>query len=162
MNYKTPVLELEFLEGLDERVRFNIQALDLWSRENGIPEVTVVEVLRTPRENERIYTRHAEQLIQKVANGDRMRPADRTLATELAGLSRDDVMAWARRRFSWHLVGQAVDIRSRHYSERQAEQVLEFLMKRCPAPEWELLKHDVAGPHIHVGRKDWKKRTDTQ
>lgn len=162
MNFKAPALELEFREGLDEPVRFTVQALDFWSRENGIPEVTVTQVLRSPKEQERIYTQHAERLIQKLNQGERMRPADRTLATELAGLSRADVMAWARRRFSWHMVGQAVDIRSRHYSERQTEQVMEFLMKRCQAPEWELLKHDVTGPHIHIGRKDWKKRTDTQ
>ncbi len=162
MNFKAPGLELEFREGLDERVRFNLQALDLWSRENGIPEVWVTQVLRSPQEQERIYTQYAEKLIYRLKAGERMRAKDRSLATELSTLSREDVMSWARRRFSWHMVGQAVDMRSRHYSERQAEMVLEFLMKRCHAPAWEVLKHDVTGPHIHVGLKEWKKRTDTQ
>jgi hypothetical protein len=160
MKFASPHMEFEFAEGLDDQLRLVVQALDFWSRENGIPEVFVTEVQRTVAEQERIYTRHADKLIYKLKAGSQMRPADRTLAVELAKLSRDEVMDWARRRFSWHLVNCAIDMRVKHYSETEADQVMEFIHKRCPAPKFEVLKHDVTAPHIHLGVRRPEKRIE--
>ncbi len=170
MKFKETYLRDEFKDLLHNDVRIVVEALDVWSRENGIPEVVVTEVHRTIPQQQAIYTRHADQLIYRLKIGDPdLDGQELDLAKELMDLSRDAVMAWARRRFSWHLCNCAVDIRSRNYSKDQLGAVMSFLAKRCPRKltreeeraghlSWELLEHDVAGAHVHLGVRDQSKR----
>lgn len=160
MNFKEAHLELEFRDGLDVLVRLEVEALDSWSRENGLPAVVVTQVLRAPAEQEKIYTRYADSLIYRLKAKERLTRSERALALQLSQLTRDEVMSWARGRFSWHMVGQAVDMRARHYTQTQLDSVVEFLAKRCKAPDWELLEHDIAGPHLHLARRDAQKRKE--
>lgn len=153
-------MELEFREGLDPEVRMVIQALDAWSEENSLPRVVVTEVLRSAEEQERIYTEYADKLIFKLKTGKKMPPGERELAGQLIKLTRDEVMDWARRRFSWHRVGQAVDMRSRQYAQSQIDRVMAFLRKRCQGPAFELLEHDITAPHIHVAFRRPEKRNE--
>jgi hypothetical protein len=137
-----------------------VEALDVWSRENGLPEAFVTEILRTPEQQEDIYSRYALGLIAKLRDGQDMPPKDRAMALELSKLVLPDIREWARRRFSWHLVGCAVDLRSRHYSMSQLARVMKFLRKRCLGPSWLVLAHDVTAPHIHIQLSRPEKRVE--
>lgn len=162
MKFNHPHLEREFKEGLDDEVRRVIEALDGWGIENKMPEVVLTQVLRSQDEQEDIYSRYAKGLIRKIQERERMTEKEKALALELSKLSPAAVNEWARHRFTWHMAGCAVDIRSRHYKVSELVRVMEFLNKRCPRPAWELLAHDITAPHVHVARKDLEKRAEIQ
>lgn len=144
MRYKSSALEMEFLAGLHPLVKAHLIALDEWSVSQGIPEVVITHVLRTKEDMEIMYWKR----IHRQAN-----PA----------ISESLARAMARRKFSWHLVGCAADIRNRHYLPAQRKQVMYYLRKLTGGPnpsKYELLEHDIGrGDHIHLGVKDeqWKK-----
>ena len=76
------------------------------------------------------------------------------------GLPETEARAEARKKFSWHLARCAVDLRNRHYTPVQLQQVMEFLQRDRKHPLWEILNHDVGrGDHLHIGRRDysWRK-----
>lgn len=157
MKFKHDGLAAEYKE-IDEGLRNVLDGLDGWSRENKIVEPVATQIFRSKDEQEDIYSRHGLVLIHKLRDGVYLDDKDRALALELNKLSLPELRDWARRRFSWHMVGCAVDLRIRHYSMSEFRHVMEFLGKRCTGPEWELLSHDVTAPHIHVGRRDKSKR----
>jgi hypothetical protein len=161
MKFKDPHLEREFKHALDDEVRHAVEALDTWSTENRIPEPVITQVLRSAEEQEDIYSRYAMALIAKWHTRRLADPKEKTLASQLADFSLPEIRHWARSRFSWHMVGCAVDLRSRHYTAGQLVQVMEFLAKRC-GDGWELKAHDITAPHVHVGRKVAEKRSAVQ
>lgn len=70
--------------------------------------------------------------------------------------------------FSWHyalpvsfgdyssFVICALDFRNKHYRPDQRKQAGEWLVKRCPVGEWEVILVDHGtGPHFHVAYKDF-------
>lgn len=54
---------------------------------------------------------------------------------------------WRGRKWSWHLVGRAVDIRNRHWDPVQRTQIVKYLETNWP--DAEVLMHDVVGDHLH-------------
>jgi predicted alpha/beta hydrolase len=155
-------MALEFKDGLEEDVRHIVEALDQWSRENKFPEVVVTQVLRSVDEQEDIYSRYGLGLLAKLKSGESMGPKERALAFELAKLSLPELRKWARGKFTWHMVGCAVDLRSRHYRASQLVEVIEFLQKRLAPYPHELLAHDITAPHVHLAIKKAEKRADVQ
>lgn len=137
-------------------VRKAVNALDQWSIEGAFPEVVVTHVLRSADEQQKIYFKHAEELISKLRQGAPMSSEQTTLAGELEAMNEARRKQWARNRFSWHRVGAAVDLRNTHYSKAQLAGVMNFLRHGRVTGPWELLSHDVsAGNHIHIGRRDF-------
>lgn len=132
MKYLRPELELE-VQALHPKVRAKLDELEAWSRDEGLPEPVVTNVLRTEDDQERLY-----------------------LGLYLSrGHSPDIAREKARARFSWHLVACAVDLRNRHYTPPQRKAVMQFLRQQCAPGEWELLEHDIGrGDHIHVAVRD--------
>lgn len=160
MKFKEPQLEMEF-NAMHPDVRRTVMNLDVWSREQGIPEVVVTQVLRSDADQESIYTRHADALIAKLRNGARLPPADKALAEKLEAMSAAGRRKWARERFSWHKIGAAADLRNKHYTPAQLAAVMAHLRTGRAGPDWEILSHDVhSGSHLHVGRKDFLYRKD--
>jgi len=63
------------------------------------------------------------------------------------------------RKFSWHFVNCAVDVRTFHYTPEQLGKVLRFFELACAEDEWELYaKQHGTGPHIHVAWRDTTRR----
>ena len=140
MNFKAPHLEVEF-DHLHPELRALLLELDQWSGEHKFAAVLVAHALRTLDDQERIYL---------------------PIYQENTGLPPERARALARQRFSWHLVGCAVDIRNSHYSEDERRTVVSWLRGRVEpvAGDWELLEHDIGrGEHIHIARRDvaWRK-----
>ncbi len=162
MNFKLASMVAQFQKELDPQVRLVVESLDTYSAENSIPGVWVTEVVRTPQEQEAIYLGYADRILYRVKAGHHLTDSDRHLALELHRLPREKLRDWARQKFSWHMVGQAVDLRSRHYTEKQMQHVMDFLTKRCPKPAWELLAHDVTAEHVHIAFKSPEKRKAIQ
>lgn len=142
MRFKSAALDMEFHGGLHPAVKDIVKDLDDWSKEQGLPSVVITHVLRTREDMEVLYWKR----IHRQANP----PISEALARSMA-----------RRKFSWHLVGCAVDIRNNHYLPGQRKAVMAKLRTLAkPAHKFELLEHDIGrGDHIHLGIKDedWKK-----
>lgn len=132
MKFLKPELEMEF-GALHPSTRGLAEDLDAWSLENGVPEVVVTHVLRTADDSERLYLPMYLKL----------------------GYTPEEARRRARARFSWHLVGCAVDLRNSHYTAVQRKQVMQYLRQHCPSGTCELLEHDIGrGNHIHLAFKD--------
>ncbi len=111
--------------------------LDFWK----LPPLTVTDALRSADEQEALYTTH---YLKK-------------------GFAQDEAERMARKKFSWHRVGTAVDFRSsgHPYTDDERDQISQWLHEKCPSPEWELLFHDIGhGKHFHVARQDflWRRK----
>jgi len=151
MKFATPNLELEF-NALHPDVRKAIKDLDEWSKKRGFPEVVVTHCLRTRDDQERIYFKYVQGLRKKRADKVQLTAAEQRISI----MSDKDAKAWAREKFSWHLVACAVDIRNIHYTRTQLLEVLGYLKTGRALGPWEILSHDVSnGNHIHVGVKDF-------
>jgi hypothetical protein len=155
MKFKLAAMEVEF-DGLHPELSSLVRVFDAWSYEHGLPEPVITEVLRTPAEQERIYTRFAQRLVDKLNAKVRMSDHEKAEATRFAEMTEEQRKKWARSRFSWHLVACGVDLRNSYYSAEQLERVMAFLKEGRVSPLWEILAHDVsAGNHIHLGRRDF-------
>lgn len=125
-------LSKEF-EKLQPELKRIVALLDAWLISHNLPCVTVTHVLRTPRQQEDIYWR----LIQ-----------------ESEKCSEKTARAIARGKFTWHLVGCAVDIRNKSYTKSQIDQILYFL-STIDVDTFSFLSHDVRrGSHFHLQIKD--------
>jgi hypothetical protein len=67
------------------------------------------------------------------------------------------------KKFSWHFVDCAIDLRVKHYTPDQLALVIGWFSEKCRSSEWELYhKNHGTGPHIHVAyrefglRKKWE------
>lgn len=152
----------EFNVELHPDVRNLVWALDKWSVENGIPEVEITECFRTVEEQEHIYFGYFKRLIATFESQGKLQSGEANIAISMRPKSDDELKKIAREKFSWHMVHCATDIRtitSGHYTVDQAHKVFEFLKSKAkPESKWELLAHDVAGPHIHIGLRDFNYR----
>lgn len=111
--------------------------LELKLSDWGFPDLTVVEVFRTPDQQEALYWK---SLLEKEGSEEKARAA-------------------ARAKVSWHCFRCAVDFRSIVYTKDQCSRILDWLHERCPKPAWEVLLHDVGhGTHFHVGIRDFSRR----
>lgn len=139
MKFKAPTLAEEF-ERIHPELRRALTGFDAWSHAKGFPEVVVTHVMRTPTFQESTYW-------QKLAKE--------------TGLAEAEARALARRKFSWHLIGCAADLRNTHYSEEQLDDAMAWFAANCTEPLFEVKRHDVGrGDHIHVGRRDYSWRTE--
>lgn len=120
-------------------VKFALLDLDDFCKAKGYPEIVVTMVLRTAAQQEEIYWR-------QIANS--------------MHLSEIEARKLARKKFSWHKVGCAADIRNRHYTKEQRGQIMLHLLEGRTKGPWEILEHDVGrGDHIHIGRRDFAFRS---
>lgn len=135
MKFKKPELELEFVAGIHPQLQAKIKDLDEWCLANGYPEVTLTHVLRTKDDQIDIYWLS----IQKANPGMTVQAARNAAA----------------KKFSWHLVGCAVDIRNTVYTTTQLVNINAHLKLKTKPGVWEILNHDVGrGEHLHVGIRD--------
>ena len=140
MNFKSEHLETEF-DHLHPELRRLVSELDQWSAEHRFPAPIVTHALRSLDDQERIYA---------------------PIYADNTGLPVERCKSLARQRFSWHLVGCAVDLRNAHYSDDERRAVMGFVhnhIEPCPG-NWEVLAHDIGrGDHLHLARRDvaWRK-----
>jgi hypothetical protein len=138
MKFKFPYLQTQ-LYSVHGDVRNALDKLDGWSMKKGFRELVITHVLRTPAEMEDIYWASIQ---------------------ERTGVGEVEARLRAREKFSWHLVGCAVDFRNTEYSKEQLEEVMAYLRAGRYIPMWEILSHDVGrGAHGHIGRKDFTWRS---
>lgn len=162
----------EALAEVHPDLRLLLNDFDVWSKYDGLPEPTLTEVIRTLQEQEDIYFRRSKDLLKSLEPGPRQHmidpegdgtwrpttPSEQVEAHGFVGKSDAELRAIARKRFTWHIARCAVDIRTRNYTRSDVARVWDWFQRRCKRPDWELVKHDTKGPHIHVGRRatDWK------
>lgn len=138
MLFKTTDLSAEFFRIHPElrRALFELDAkIEGWD----FPPLTLVHLHRTVEQQEQLYW------------------------GTFSGVDEAAARAKARRKFSWHLADCGADLRSRDYSEEQANQIRAWIAERCPSPMWEFLPEEHAGstgPHFHLARQDflWRQR----
>ncbi len=131
MLFKTALIGTQYA-ALHPELRRVLGELAAQNKEWDLPQLVLTEAFRTPEEQEDIYWRMFSSLP----------PAEARMK--------------ARRKFSWHLCGCAVDVRT-----GDALRALAWLQGKYPGPEFELLVHDVGlGKHLHVAYRDfgWRKK----
>lgn len=120
------------------------------------PAPVATELFRTEKEQGEIYTEHFQKLIKLYMQSPSLVSAtDRPLIARLSTAPEAVIHNQAVQKFTWHLVGCAADLRTKHYRPSQLARVRTWFAERCAAKQdWELLFHDVTGPHMHVAFKD--------
>lgn len=138
-----------------------------FSDKQGLPPPTFTQLVRYREEQKAIYFQHWKQLIStlQTKGPDALTLLDRQTAQQYLHFTDEELMAEAEKRFTWHWVACAVDMRTvgpnpakPHYSLEQMQLAVGFFNQRCPKPLWEFLVHDVHGPHMHIGRRDFSWR----
>jgi hypothetical protein len=135
MFFKTAKIAGEWVS-LHPDTRAALCGLDDWMFENGLERMTITDALRTPDNQEALYTKY---YVDK-------------------GFKTPEARRLARKKFSWHLVGSAADFRHsiKPYSKADMEKITARLKVVCqPSRDWELLLHSVGhGLHFHVARRE--------
>lgn len=140
-----------------------LKEFEMWSHRANLPEPHICEVHRTRAEQGRIYFGLWRDQAKKVLSNPKAGTVERTHAQKLLAMPERELLARAEKKFSWHLVSAAADVRTNHYSREQLGQVVRWFEARCKAPIWELVHEPHGtGPHIHVGRRDysWRKKME--
>lgn len=94
---------------------------------------------------------------------DRWATAQNLPETVVTAISRDpsfyEEHSLKPKKFSWHFVDCAADVRNRHYSPAQLQAVEAWFREKCRSSEWELVMtvHGT-GPHIHVAWREYSLR----
>ena len=105
--------EREFDTLLHEDVRALAMTLDsILVKHLSWPELVITDVHRTREEHKRLYVQIGHRLITRLQAGEKLSEKDSETAGRLAVMSSDQIEQWAEGRFSWHLVGTAIDIRT--------------------------------------------------
>lgn len=164
-------MELTF-PGTHPELQALFQGFNEYSAAQAFPDPVLTEVGRDETGMVRIYVRFYRKLQQSLEgphhgmidpeDDGTFRPLtlkESDEAKEIRGLFEAELVHRAQARFSWHTVLCAYDLRTRHYSAAQLPLVVAWFQERCKRPDWEFLVHDVHGPHIHVGRRDFEWRT---
>lgn len=139
MLFKTPTIGTQWAS-IHPSVRAVVgelaTALDVWK----LHPLTITDAIRTQEQQEILYWRSY-------------------LKDGVAALAARDK---ARRQFSWHMASCAVDFRgSKQWRNSEERRIMAWLRKRCPAPQWECLLHEVGhGLHFHIACKDfaWRRQ----
>lgn len=127
--------------------------LETRSLELGAGELVITDLDRTPADQERIYLAYFLRLLAEDKAG-RLNGPKLEEAKPLRGLREEQLRARARGRFSWHLSSSAADVRTRTMPPKARVALVNLAKSRLPFPAWEVLAHDVAGDHLHIGRRD--------
>ncbi|MGH8525243.1 MAG: hypothetical protein ACREXY_13860 [Gammaproteobacteria bacterium] len=139
-----------------------VRDFEAWSRKSGLPEPTLTEVWRTPREQGDIYFGLWTALLARFRAGDgEFSSDDLELIKELSGLNEDRIREKAEQKFSWHMCRCAVDIRVKEYRLEQIAKGVRWFKSRCAGSTWELITaaHGT-GVHWHVGFRsfEWRRK----
>jgi tryptophan 2,3-dioxygenase len=138
-----------------------LRDFEAWLRKNDLPEPTLTQVWRTPRQQEDIYFGIWKSLLSRYKSKQPMTQAELKKAIALSTLTDEQLRERAREKFSWHLCRCAVDIRARQYSEAQMVKIAAWLTGRCPAPIWEIITEEHGtGIHVHCAMKsfEWRRK----
>lgn len=162
---------MDFADGLDGRMSSELSRLlqpelrqMLYSIDNHcavqkMPGVICTQLVRTVEEQIEIYVPYWKKLVARMESGEHLAPALAKLAMELTGKTDDELKDLAIAKFTWHYVRCAADIRIRHWTPAQLKVVVTFVTEETrDARQWEFLVHDVAGPHMHIGIRDFSFR----
>lgn len=140
-----------------------MRQFEVWSDGHGLPEPHISEVMRTPKEQGRIYAREWRDKALKTVRDPLTTALDKKHAQRLLDMPALELLALAAKKFTWHFVGAAVDIRTNHYRLAELTTVEKWFRDRCEPPIWELIteKHGT-GAHIHLARRDysWRKKME--
>lgn len=126
------------------KVREIAEELDRFLQTQGLQDMVITHVYRTAEEQEKFYW----ESVQKTLH------CTEEIAKETA-----------RKKFSWHRVYCAIDIRNSTYDKATREKILKFLKTGRADSSWEILMHDVGrGDHFHVGYRDfgWRRKYESQ
>jgi hypothetical protein len=142
---------------------------DKYSEDNGFPPLVFTDMVRDEETNVVIYVAHWKRIVMQLkTNPKSLSTTDLDKAKELRFHSDAQLVALAKKRFTWHWCRCAVDMRSRHYSPAERLKAIDFFKIRCGpnilnpdgSRRWEFLVHDVHGPHFHLARRDpvWRQK----
>lgn len=147
MQFKYPQLQAEYKK-IDQRTQNALQELDNFSQANALPEPIITHVHRTLQQSEEIYWK--VELVEAKSKG--------------ATITEAEARTRARKRFSFHMVDTACDLRDYIYTPTQLTLVLSCLRAGRQDGNWEVLGHDVgSGHHLHIAYRnmelynDWRK-----
>ena len=153
MRFKYPHLAAEY-DVIHPRVKLATKDMEDYCFRHKLEEPMATHIQRTKKQQIEIYWKG----IQKE------RKCSEAKAKELAG-----------KKWTWHFVLCAIDLRDYIYTKKQVQDIVSFLKtKYClvrenPADQrldgYEILFHDVgAGTHFHIGYRDhqWAKTFNTQ
>lgn len=135
-----------------------------YSAQAGLPRPVVTQLVRSRKQQVDYYVGHWLALQIRLGRQDpTLTGRDLADAKAIRGKTHAELVAMAEARFTWHWVAAASDLRTTaggHYTAAQLQRVVDWFRARCKAPQWELLVHDVTGPHLHVARRDfgWRER----
>lgn len=165
--FLSPNMQAQF-DGVHPDVRELLLRFDAYAVEQGLPATTLTEVWRTPADQVRIYVPFWEAIVHKSRlNPNELSASQQRELASVLGLTKAQLERKALARPSNHLWRCAVDVRTKHYTPTQKQIAATWFSRalkvdgQLPA-HWEFLVHDIAGPHIHVGRRDadWKAKFD--
>jgi hypothetical protein len=167
IRFKRPEMEGGWLH-VHPELKVLLRDFDTWSSAKGLPDPVVTDLIRTRAEQLAIYVPYWSKLQQALKPGPfhlRIDPegdgeyraltaSETALASDLAPMTGAQLEARALAKFTWHMARTAADVRTNHYRQTEMKRVRLWFIERCPRPEWELVFHDTAGPHVHVARRD--------
>lgn len=182
LKFAAPALEQEWAEGkLNPKLTGTLLEFARWSAEHALPAPVVTCLSRSREHNAKLYIDHWRRLLQASGSGvlddvagDRrpLAPDEEAMLRRLTGLPDLQLQQLAEGRFSWHLVGCAADLRTRHYGRgvdhardppaSEMMTVVRYLRERHPRPTWEALLETAGGPHFHLAVRDetWRREQE--
>jgi len=140
-----------------------LRELENWSRSNNIPEPTITELWRTPRQQGDIYMQIWGDILRRMKKGGPVTDEELEQVKEygLENLNDDELRDRAEHKTTWHFYRCAADLRTFEYSKKQVSAVRNWLRTRCPKPIWERIteKHGT-GDHIHIAIRafEWRRK----
>lgn len=149
------------IEHCHPELRDLLMEFDRWSVSEGLPEATLTDLIRDEGRQIRIYVDYWRRVGAAYSLApNSLSPEDKKAALRTLNMDDKQLTAFAMKRWTWHYVRCAADVRTRHYSQAQLTKVRAWWFARCQGERYELLFHDVHGPHLHVAVRDsdWRRK----
>lgn len=181
MMFKRSSLQLEF-QGSHPKLVHLLTAFENYSFRARLPLPLLTQLWRNPDGQAIIYVGYWKRLREAYIKGPVYRidpegdgsyrdvtPAELVEAKEILAFTDEQLDERARKRFTWHWVRCAADMRTTggvphpHYTSVQMDIVRAWFEDQCQDKTlWELKIHDTHGPHLHVAYRDldWRRRLD--
>jgi hypothetical protein len=158
MLFKDPALEFEYTKVAPE-LRLVADTLDLAIKARGYSPMVLTCLLRSSEGNAQMYLTLYKKLRDQ---GGASTDEQRKIMAEIKGMTDEQLLEKATARQSLHTIGRAFDMRSRNYTPEQKEVIKTKLKETAEkmgylTGQYELLVHDITGPHIHFGLKPKQK-----
>lgn len=130
MKFAGPGIALEY-ENAHPKTKALVEAVDSFCTESGFPEVVLTDVERV----EDFYAQN--NLKAKAFSWHFACPGEKSGTTVVCG----------------------VDMRTKHWTDKQRHDVQSFVQTKCNSAEWEVITRDHGtGPHFHVAYRDFGAR----